>query len=388
LTSNREPKRRAALLGLRILRTWGRCRPAPLPTVSQPLAPCPRAGRCSAPSTRPGSKASGCGPSNRVFPARPGRDWLWCAGESFQCMGRDSVELVRRAYLAWQEGDLEGLLSLLDPQVTWSPVLRFLEGRRTAVGHRAVRRWFRWIRITYRSVEPLPRHFEDHGQRCWCSDGSSAGAGSGRATSTWRWRECGRCAANASPPCRRSETSVRHDCDPRPRLTPSTAFERSRHWRGRSARSPHCRRNPKRALRGHAGASPPAAPRDPGRIQRARRRLLARGRTPAPDTPPPPEMNDRDGPHIRKRRRPEPARRSGISPRRGQEADSQRRSRSSTAGPRTSQERPLGASIALGLATRRPELGRGVIAREQPLTWVAVDDPDVQPLLASSAPCR
>jgi ketosteroid isomerase-like protein len=57
------------------------------------------------------------------------------------------------------------LISLLDPQVTWSPVLRFLEGRRAAVGHRAVRRWFRWIRITYRSVEPLPQHFEDHGHR-------------------------------------------------------------------------------------------------------------------------------------------------------------------------------------------------------------------------------
>jgi ketosteroid isomerase-like protein len=46
--------------------------------------------------------------------------------ESSQSMGRDSVELVRRAYLAWQEGDLDGLISLLDPQVTWSPVLRFL----------------------------------------------------------------------------------------------------------------------------------------------------------------------------------------------------------------------------------------------------------------------
>ena len=85
--------------------------------------------------------------------------------ESSECMGRDSVELVRRAYLAWQEGDLEELVSLLDPQVTWSPVFRFLEGRRAAVGHRAVRRWFRWIRITYRSIEPLPQHFEDHGHR-------------------------------------------------------------------------------------------------------------------------------------------------------------------------------------------------------------------------------
>jgi hypothetical protein len=36
---------------------------------------------------------------------------------------------------------------------------------------------------------------------------------------------------------------------------------------------------------------------------------------------------------------------------------------------------------------RRAALGRGVTAHEQPLMWVAVDDPDIQPLFASSAPC-
>jgi ketosteroid isomerase-like protein len=85
--------------------------------------------------------------------------------ESSAYMGRDSVAVVRSAYLAWQEGDLEALISLLDQQVTWSPVLRFLEGPGAEVGHRAVRQWFRWIRITYRSVQPLPQHFEDHGDR-------------------------------------------------------------------------------------------------------------------------------------------------------------------------------------------------------------------------------
>jgi hypothetical protein len=44
-------------------------------------------------------------------------------------MGFESVELVRRVYLAWQAGDLEELLSFVDPEVSWSPVLRFLEGR-------------------------------------------------------------------------------------------------------------------------------------------------------------------------------------------------------------------------------------------------------------------
>jgi ketosteroid isomerase-like protein len=80
-------------------------------------------------------------------------------------MGAETVELVRRVYLAWQEGDLEELLSLVDRDVSWSPVLRFLEGERPAVGHQGVRRWFRRIRITYRSLRPLPESFEDHGSQ-------------------------------------------------------------------------------------------------------------------------------------------------------------------------------------------------------------------------------
>jgi ketosteroid isomerase-like protein len=43
-------------------------------------------------------------------------------------MGSESVEVVRRVYLAWQGGDLEELLSLVDREVSWSPVVRFLEG--------------------------------------------------------------------------------------------------------------------------------------------------------------------------------------------------------------------------------------------------------------------
>ena len=80
-------------------------------------------------------------------------------------MGSESVELVRRVYLAWQAGDLEELLSLVDPEVRWSPVIRFLEGERPAIGHRALRRWFRRVRITYRSLRPVPDRFEDHGSR-------------------------------------------------------------------------------------------------------------------------------------------------------------------------------------------------------------------------------
>jgi pimeloyl-ACP methyl ester carboxylesterase len=41
----------------------------------------------------------------------------------------------------------------------------------------------------------------------------------------------------------------------------------------------------------------------------------------------------------------------------------------------------FGASIAIGLATRRPELVRSVIAHEPPLISVVADDPELQPLL-------
>lgn len=80
-------------------------------------------------------------------------------------MGSESVELVRRVYIAWQEGDLEQLLTLVDREVSWSPVLRFLEGEKPALGHQGLRRWFRRIRITYRSLRAVPESFEDHGDR-------------------------------------------------------------------------------------------------------------------------------------------------------------------------------------------------------------------------------
>jgi ketosteroid isomerase-like protein len=80
-------------------------------------------------------------------------------------MGSESVELVRRVYIAWQEGDLEELLTLVDREVSWSPVLRFLEGEQPALGHQGTRRWFRRIRITYRSLRVVPESFEDHGDR-------------------------------------------------------------------------------------------------------------------------------------------------------------------------------------------------------------------------------
>ena len=44
----------------------------------------------------------------------------------------------------------------------------------------------------------------------------------------------------------------------------------------------------------------------------------------------------------------------------------------------------FGASTALGLAARRPELFRGLVAHEPPLMGIVADDPDLQPLMAST----
>lgn len=44
----------------------------------------------------------------------------------------------------------------------------------------------------------------------------------------------------------------------------------------------------------------------------------------------------------------------------------------------------FGASTALGLATRRPELFRGIVAHEPPLMGIVADDPELKPLMAAT----
>ncbi|MFI9203975.1 alpha/beta fold hydrolase [Streptomyces sp. NPDC053048] len=44
----------------------------------------------------------------------------------------------------------------------------------------------------------------------------------------------------------------------------------------------------------------------------------------------------------------------------------------------------FGASTALGLAARRPELFRGLVAHEPPLMGIVADDPELRPLMAAT----
>jgi hypothetical protein len=92
-------------------------------------------------------------------------------------MGSDSVELVRRIYLAWHAGDLEELLSLVDPEVSWSPVIRFLEGRVPPWAIRGSGGGFAAFGSPTGASGPSHSASRITALECLCSAGSSAPAG-------------------------------------------------------------------------------------------------------------------------------------------------------------------------------------------------------------------
>ena len=80
-------------------------------------------------------------------------------------MGSESVELVRRVYVAWQEGDLEELLLLVDREVAWSPVLASSRGRGPPSDIRGFGDGFAGSGSPTGACGPCRETFEDHGSR-------------------------------------------------------------------------------------------------------------------------------------------------------------------------------------------------------------------------------
>ena len=56
-------------------------------------------------------------------------------------MSRENVEIVRRGYEAFSRGDVEGLLDLTDPDVSWAPAIAPLLGVDAIRGRDALRRF-------------------------------------------------------------------------------------------------------------------------------------------------------------------------------------------------------------------------------------------------------
>jgi ketosteroid isomerase-like protein len=57
-------------------------------------------------------------------------------------MAKGDVDAVRRFYAAWTAGDLDAMLSEVDPEVEAQPVLGLLYERPSYRGHSGIRRWF------------------------------------------------------------------------------------------------------------------------------------------------------------------------------------------------------------------------------------------------------
>ena len=123
-------------------------------------------------------------------------------------MGSEGVELVRRVYLAWESGDVEELLSLVDPQVRWSPVIRFLEGERPRSAVTSFGAGFGTFGLRTAVFGRCPSASRITVLACWCLDGSWEPAGWEKETSTFPWLGSGPSTPEGSWRWRRFERSA------------------------------------------------------------------------------------------------------------------------------------------------------------------------------------
>lgn len=94
-------------------------------------------------------------------------------------MPEENIERVRRGFDALRADDIEGMLTVVHPEVEVIPLSGKLVERRVYRGHEGVREWDRGRRETW-DLEFRPREFEAIGD-CVVVDGTvvSRGAGSG-----------------------------------------------------------------------------------------------------------------------------------------------------------------------------------------------------------------
>jgi ketosteroid isomerase-like protein len=77
-------------------------------------------------------------------------------------MSQENVELVRRAYDAWNRRDFDAVIALIDPEIEWTTIgrPRFIGTEVTYHGHEGVREFWRLL------IEPWTEfHIEVEGTR-------------------------------------------------------------------------------------------------------------------------------------------------------------------------------------------------------------------------------
>jgi ketosteroid isomerase-like protein len=82
-------------------------------------------------------------------------------------MSKENVEAFRRGSAAWNRGDLEGLLEVVDPGIVWRDAINVLFGGEAAThrGHCGVRELFQDLFESFAEIETDFRDFRDLGER-------------------------------------------------------------------------------------------------------------------------------------------------------------------------------------------------------------------------------
>jgi ketosteroid isomerase-like protein len=79
-------------------------------------------------------------------------------------MSQDNVEVVRRGYEAFARGDVEDVLDLVDPGVSWSPAIAPILGVDAIRGRDALRQFFvEQLFEGFDTFRSEPLSFEDLG---------------------------------------------------------------------------------------------------------------------------------------------------------------------------------------------------------------------------------
>jgi uncharacterized protein len=94
-------------------------------------------------------------------------------------MSQENLEIVRRAFEAFNRRDMTAFLDLLDPDVEWVPILAVLEGR-VYRGHKDVQRWVEDLDPDWEFFEVYHEELRDLGDRVlifghWRARGRASG---------------------------------------------------------------------------------------------------------------------------------------------------------------------------------------------------------------------
>jgi ketosteroid isomerase-like protein len=82
-------------------------------------------------------------------------------------MSGENVEAVKRAFDAFNRGDLDAMLKDLDPEVEWHPMFQMLLGGEGTVyrGHEGVREMLQDTREAFTELQAEPSEVRDFGER-------------------------------------------------------------------------------------------------------------------------------------------------------------------------------------------------------------------------------